>query len=216
MTFTLEKFGADGLAPGDVIATNDPYEGGGTHLSDVTLVVPIFHGDELVAFAASKAHWTEVGGKDPGSWTTDSTEIFQEGLQLPCVKIWDAGQPVQSVIDVIAANVRLPEMTLGDMHAQAAALHLGEARFLQLCDKYGVEVVLGSMQELLDYGERATRRALAEPAQRRLRGREHDRRRRHRQRAVPGAREGDDHRRRVRLRLHGLAPAGARPGEHAR
>jgi N-methylhydantoinase B len=161
VTFTLEKFGAHGLAPGDVVATNDPYEGGGTHLSDVTLVVPIFHGDELVAFAASKAHWTEVGGKDPGSWTTDSTEIFQEGLQLPCVKLWDAGQPVQSVIDVIAANVRLPEMTLGDMHAQAAALRLGEARFLQLCDKYGVEVVLGSMQELLDYGERATRRALA-------------------------------------------------------
>ena len=127
VTFTLEKFGADGLAPGDVVATNDPYEGGGTHLSDVTLVVPIFHGDELVAFAASKAHWTEVGGKDPGSWTTDSTEIFQEGLQLPCVKLWEAGQPVQSVIDVIAANVRLPDMTLGDMHAQAAALRLGES-----------------------------------------------------------------------------------------
>jgi N-methylhydantoinase B len=158
--FTLEKFGRDGLAPGDVVATNDPYEGGGTHLSDVTLVVPIFHGDELIAFAASKAHWTEVGGKDPGSWTTDSTEIFQEGLQLPCVKLWNAGQPVQSVIDVIAANVRLPEMTLGDLHAQAAALRLGETRFLELCGKYGVEVVLGSMQELLDYGERATRLAL--------------------------------------------------------
>jgi N-methylhydantoinase B len=160
--YTLEKFGPDHLAPGDVVATNDPYEGGGTHLSDVTLVVPIFYGDELVAFAASKAHWTEVGGKDPGSWTTDSTEVFQEGLQLPCVKVWDAGQPVQSVIDIIAANVRLPDMTLGDMHAQAAALRLGEARFQQLCDKYGVGVVLGAMQELLDYGERATRRALAD------------------------------------------------------
>jgi len=159
--FTLEKFGRDGLAPGDVVATNDPYEGGGTHLSDVTLVVPIFHGGELIAFAASKAHWTEVGGKDAGSWTTDSTEIFQEGLQLPCVKLWNAGQPVQSVIDVISANVRLPDMTLGDMHAQAAALHLGEARFHQLCDKYSVEVVLGSMQGLLDYGERATRLALS-------------------------------------------------------
>ena len=162
VTYTLDKFGPDGLAPGDVVATNDPYEGGGTHLSDVTLVVPVFYGDELVAFAASKAHWTEVGGKDPGSWTTDSTDVFQEGLQLPCVKLWDAGQPVQSVIDVIAANVRLPEMTLGDLHAQAAALRLGEARFQQLCDKYGVEVVLGAMQEQLDYGERATRRALAD------------------------------------------------------
>lgn len=160
--FTLEKFGREGLAPGDVVATNDPYTGGGTHLSDVTLVVPIFHGDELVAFAASKAHWTEVGGKDPGSWTTDSTEIFQEGLQLPCVKLWEAGRPVRSAVEMIAANVRLPDMTLGDLYAQAAALHGGEARFHELCDKYGVEVVLGSMQALLDYGERAARLALAE------------------------------------------------------
>ena len=158
---TLEKFGPDRLSPGDVIATNDPYTGGGTHLSDVTLVVPIFYGGELVAFAASKAHWTEVGGKDPGSWTTDSTEIFQEGLQLPCVKLWEAGRPVQSAIDMIEANVRLPDMTLGDMYAQAAALRLGELRFQELCDKYGADVVLGSMDALLDYGERATRLALA-------------------------------------------------------
>jgi N-methylhydantoinase B len=157
----LEKFGRDGLRPGDVIATNDPYTGGGTHLSDVTLVVPIFHDGELVAFATSKAHWTEVGGKDPGSWTTDSTEIYQEGLQLPCVKLWEEGRLVESVVDVIAANVRLPEMTLGDMYAQAAALRLGERRFGELCAKYGPEVVLGAMDALLDYGERLTRLALA-------------------------------------------------------
>src|SRR6266508_5308059 len=154
---TLEKFGPESLLPGDVVITNDPYSGGGTHLSDVTLVVPIHYGGELVAFAASTAHWTEVGGKDPGSWTTDSTEIFQEGLQLPCVKLWEAGTPVQSMIDTIAANVRLPEMTLGDMYAQAAALHVGEARLHELCDKYGPGIVLGAMEALLDYGERATR-----------------------------------------------------------
>jgi N-methylhydantoinase B len=159
---TLQKFGRDGLAPGDVVMTNDPYLGGGTHLSDVTLAVPIFHRDELVAFSVSKAHWTEVGGKDPGSWTTDSTEIYQEGLQLPCVKLYEAGRPVQSVIDVIEANVRLPDMTLGDMHAQAAALRLGELRFGELCDRYGAGVVLGSMDALLDYGERMTRLSLAE------------------------------------------------------
>jgi N-methylhydantoinase B len=160
--YTLEKFGPDGLEPGDVVMTNDPYTGGGTHLSDVTLVVPVFDGESLIAFAASKAHWTEVGGKDPGSWTTDSTEIFQEGLQLPCVKLYEAGRPVQSMIDVIAANVRLPDMTLGDMHAQAAALRLGERRFHELCAKYGVDVVLGSMAALLDHGERLTRLELAE------------------------------------------------------
>jgi N-methylhydantoinase B len=158
---TLEKFGAEGLAPGDVVITNDPYSGGGTHLSDVSLVVPIFYDDELVAFSASKAHWTEVGGKDAGSWTTDATEVFQEGLQFPCVKLYEAGRPVQSLIDLIEANVRLPDMTLGDMHAQAASLRLGERRFHELCDKYGVDVVLGSIDALLDYGERMTRLELA-------------------------------------------------------
>jgi N-methylhydantoinase B len=161
VSYTLEKFGADGLAPGDVIITNDPYTGGGTHLSDVSLVVPIFYEDELVAFSASKAHWTEVGGKDPGSWTTDATEVFQEGLQFPCVKLYEAGRPVQGLIDLIEANVRLPDMTLGDMHAQAASLRLGERRFHELCDKYGVDVVLGSVEALLDYGERMTRLELA-------------------------------------------------------
>ena len=153
---TLEKFGPESLAPGDVIITNDPYSGGGTHLSDVSLVVPIFCEDELVAFAASKAHWTEVGGKDPGSWTTDATEVFQEGLQFPCVKLYEAGEPVQSLIDLIEANVRLPDMTLGDMYAQAASLRLGERRFQELADKYGLDVVLGSIDALMDYGERMT------------------------------------------------------------
>jgi N-methylhydantoinase B len=157
----LDKFGAEGLKPGDIVMTNDPYTGGGTHLSDVSLIVPIFCNDSLVAFAASKAHWTEVGGKDPGSWTTDSTEIYQEGLQLPCIKLYQEHKPVQAVVDILEANVRLPEMTLGDMHAQAAALRLGEQRFHELCDKFGVEVVLGSMDALLDHGERLARHALA-------------------------------------------------------
>src|SRR5919198_6561188 len=161
VTYTLEKFGAEGLQPGDVIITNDPYTGGGTHLSDVSLVVPIFYRDELVAFSASKAHWTEVGGKDPGSWTTDATEVFQEGLQFPCVKLYEAGRPVQSLIDLIEANVRLPDMTLGDMRAQAASLRLGATRFQELCDKNGLGVVLGSIEALLDYGERMTRLELA-------------------------------------------------------
>ena len=158
---TLEKFGYENLHPGDVVITNDPYGGGGTHLSDVSLIVPIFYEGKLVAFAASKAHWTEVGGKDPGSWTTDATEVFQEGLQFPCVKLYEEGRPVQSLIDLIAANVRLPDMSLGDMYAQAASLRLGERRFQELCDKYGLDVVLSSIEALLDYGERMTRLELS-------------------------------------------------------
>ena len=76
------------LGPGDVIAANDPYAGGGTHLSDVALVRPVFVGGDLLGFAAAKGHWTEVGGKDPGSWTADSRDVFQEGLQLPFVKAY--------------------------------------------------------------------------------------------------------------------------------
>jgi N-methylhydantoinase B len=156
---TREKF-ADDLAPGDIVITNDPYTGGGTHLSDVSLVMPIFHDGKIVAFAANKAHWTEVGGKDPGSWTTDATEVYQEGLQFPCVKLFERGEPIQSLIDLIAANVRLPDMTLGDMWACVAALRVGERRFQELCAKYGKDAVLASIDKLLDDGDRLTRAAL--------------------------------------------------------
>jgi N-methylhydantoinase B len=122
----LEKFGPDGLKPGDVIMTNDPYEGGGTHLSDVSLIMPIFYDGKIVAFAANKGHWTEVGGMAAGSWTTNSTEIYQEGLQFPCIKAFEEGQPIQSLIDLIRANVRTPDMSIGDMFAQVASLRIAD------------------------------------------------------------------------------------------
>ena len=158
----LDKFGRVGeLFPGDIFITNDPYGGGGTHLSDVSLIMPVFYEGELVAFVANKAHWTEVGGKDPGSWTTDATEVFQEGLQFPNVKLFDRGKPNQALLDLIAANVRLPDMTLGDLWAGVAALRVGERRFLDLCRKYGKETVLTAVDRLLDYGEEMTRLELA-------------------------------------------------------
>lgn len=154
----IEKFAKKGqLRPGDIIITNDPYTGGGTHLSDVSLVMPVFYDGEIVAYMANKAHWTEVGGKDPGSWTTDATEVYQEGLQFPCIKLFEEGKPLQSLIDLIAANVRLPDMTLGDMWAGVAALRVGERRFLELCHKYGKDVVLHSVNQLLDESEKLAR-----------------------------------------------------------
>src|SRR5579864_1606840 len=145
----LDKFGIDGLEEGDIFATNDPYTGGGTHLSDVSMVMPIFFEGQLIGFAANKAHWTEVGGKDPGSWTTDSVEVFQEGLQLPNVKLFSKGQPIQSVIDIVEANVRLPDMTLGDLYAQAASVRLGARRVVDLCRKYGQGTVEAAIEHLL-------------------------------------------------------------------
>jgi N-methylhydantoinase B len=156
----LDKFGPAQLKPGDILIMNDPYGGGGSHLSDVGLLMPIFFQGELVAFSVNKAHWTEVGGKDPGSWTTDSTEIYQEGLQFPCVKLYDAGVLNQALVDLIRVNVRFPESSLGDMWAQVAALKTGERRFTELCEQYGANVVKTSIEHLLNQGEEISRQQL--------------------------------------------------------
>ena len=117
----LRKHGS-ALNPGDIFITNDPYDGGGSHLSDVALIAPIFFDGQLVAFGVNKSHWTEVGGMAAGSWTTDATEIYQEGLLFPAIKLHDRGEPIHSLFDLIAVNVRTPAMTLGDLHAGVAAL----------------------------------------------------------------------------------------------
>lgn len=149
----LEKFGKERLKPGDVVMTNDPYSGGGTHLSDVALVRPIFYNGQLIAFAANKAHFTEVGGMAPGSWTTNSTEIYQEGLQFPCIKVYDEGRLNEPLIDLIRANVRTPDMTAGDLFACAASLKVAERRVLEICDKYGVEAYRTAVADLFRRGE---------------------------------------------------------------
>ena len=136
------------VAPGDVIMTNDPFRGGGTHLSDVVLVRPLFVGDELVAFAASKGHWTEVGGKDPGSWTADSRDVFQEGLQLPFVKPYRRGVLDRDIAAILQANSRLPEQVLGDLVAQASCLEVAERRFHELCGRYGIETIQEAMEQV--------------------------------------------------------------------
>ncbi len=157
----LEKFPPATILPGDIFITNDPYRGGGNHLSDVALIAPIFYTDELVAFAVNKAHWTEVGGMAAGSWTTDSTEIYQEGLQFPAIRLYQCGEIIQSLVDLIAANVRTPDSTLGDMFAGVASLHRAEARVLEICERYGLEAFRYSLRSILDYGETLARQALA-------------------------------------------------------
>jgi len=156
----VDKFGHDGLNPGDIVMTNDPYAGGGTHLSDVSLIMPIFYDGNIVAFAANKGHWTEVGGMAAGSWTTDSTEIYQEGLQFPVIKIFEEGEVVQGLVDLIRANVRTPDMSIGDMYAQAASVRIADRRFRDLCDKYGVDVVLAGIDSLMDHSEQLIRQEL--------------------------------------------------------
>jgi N-methylhydantoinase B len=155
----LAKF-AGRLCPGDIFITNDPYGGGGTHPSDVSLIMPVFARQRLVGFTVNKAHWTELGGKDPGSWTTDATEVYQEGLVFPCIRLFNRGRPVASIMDILAANVRLPDMTLGDLWAGVAALRVGERRFVELCERHGLPTMQAAITRLLDHGEALTRAEL--------------------------------------------------------
>jgi N-methylhydantoinase B len=159
---TLAHYPEQGdILPGDVFITNTPYEGGGTHLSDVVIVFPVFDGARLVAWTVTKAHWTEVGGASPGSASTISTDIFQEGLHFRFLKLYDENRINRSLVELIRTNVRLPDSTLGDMHAGVAACRIGGNRILELIGKYGQDVVLTAMDDLLDYGERMTRAELA-------------------------------------------------------
>ncbi|RVT92966.1 hydantoinase B/oxoprolinase family protein [Sphingomonas crocodyli] len=157
----LGRYDLNDIKPGDVFITNTPYEGGGTHLSDVAILIPVFHDAKLIAWTVNKAHWTEVGGAQAGSVSSSSTEIFQEGLRFTFIRLYDEGRINQAVVQIIRDNVRLPDSTIGDMHAGVAAARVGEKRILELVAKYGAPMVLQAMDELLDYGEKMTRAALA-------------------------------------------------------
>ena len=124
----VDLHGLDNIGDGDCFITNDPYYGGVTHLNDVVIALPVFADGECVAWAASIAHWNDVGGKTPGSMAVDVSEIFQEGLRLPAVKLFERGKPLASVFDIISANSRLPDFVRGDLWAQVAASRKAEAR----------------------------------------------------------------------------------------
>lgn len=150
----LEKFQPSGeIYPDDVFISNDPYKGGGTHLCDVAIAKPIFFQNELVAFAVNKAHWVDVGGMAAGSFTTDSTEIFQEGIQIPTIKVIERGKPSSGVLEMLQANIRLPKDSMGDFWAGMAANKVAEVRIVELFTRYGGEAMRQAMDELLDYGE---------------------------------------------------------------
>ena len=157
----LEKFNRPGeIEPGDIFMTNDPYHGGVTHLNDVILVLPVFAGDEIVAWTANIAHWNDVGGMVPGSMSTNATEIFQEGMILSGIKLISRGQPIRSVFDILTANCRMPDFLTGDLWAGVASIRVGERRVLEIVNKYGKDAFLHAIEEYLDYGERVSLNAL--------------------------------------------------------
>ena len=147
------------IYPGDVLANNDPYEGG-SHLPDIFLFKPIFVGDVLLAFMSTMIHHVDMGGMMPGSQGYEATEIYQEGLRIPPLKLYERGEPNETLFRILEKAVRTPEPVLGDFQAQVAAINFGEAEFLRVVNKCGVEEFQNGIDELLDYTERLTRQGL--------------------------------------------------------
>ncbi|MEM9056393.1 MAG: hydantoinase B/oxoprolinase family protein [Pseudomonadota bacterium] len=158
----VAKFAEPGaIAPGDVFITNDPYHGGVTHLNDLVIAMPVFVDDRLIAWTANIAHNSDVGGMAPGSLTGEATEIFQEGLRLPAVKLIAGGEPIAAVMDILTVNSRMPDVLEGDVWAAIASVRIGAKRIAELARKYGVNVFADAMDAFLAYGETRARAELA-------------------------------------------------------
>jgi N-methylhydantoinase B len=147
--------------PGDVFAINDPYSGG-THLPDITLVSPVAYEGEILGYAVTRAHHSDVGGMRPGSMPSDSREIFQEGIIIPPVRLVRGAEYVDDVLDLLLANVRTPDLRRGDLRAQIAANNIAEERVGELIERRSKEVVLAAFDEVVSYAERRTREAIRE------------------------------------------------------
>jgi len=157
----LDKIPTDKMDPGDHIIYNKPFPEGPGHLNDITLVSPVFYQGELFALVANLAHHVDVGGYAPGSMPFGVWETFQEGIQIPPIKIVKKGEVVEDILDLIGDNVRTKEEFKGDIMAQIASNNKGSQRLVELLDKYGKEMVLFYMNEVMNYSERRMREAIS-------------------------------------------------------
>ncbi len=156
----IDKVARDGgLEPGDTFLFNDPYEGG-THLNDVRLVRPVFRDGRLFCWMASVGHWLDLGGNVPGGYNPQATECFQEGVRIPPVKLISAGRMNMDIVDILAANARVPASNWGDLNGQLNALDLGTRRFAALLDEYGDARVAQAFEQFSDRAEALMRAAI--------------------------------------------------------
>src|SRR5438105_1408204 len=144
------------VRPGDVILLNDPYHGG-SHLPDLTAFVPIFDGKKRLLWTIVRAHQSDIGGATHGAYNPSATEIFQEGLRVPPIKLYEAGRPREDLLDLLALNVRNPREFRGDLAAMLGAAHLGERRVSKLFSEFGAPVVEAAIEAILDATEHQTR-----------------------------------------------------------
>ena len=152
----LEHFGEQGMVPGDVLVTNDAYITG-SHLNHITLVVPVFDDGALIAFSACMAHWADIGG----ALNIITRDIYSEGLQVPILKMYRAGQINEDLLAILKMNVRIPERAIGDLHAQTATVQTGARRFLELIGRYGRAPVLDGIAAIMDHSEALARKHVA-------------------------------------------------------
>jgi len=152
----LAEYPVEALVPGDVLITNDPWMGTG-HLADVSVAKPIFFEGRVIAFAASVAHAPDMGGR---TGSTESRDVYEEGFQIPVMKLCNAGKPDETFIKVLRRNVRAPDEVVGDLWAQVSALELMEARLTTLMRQYGLHDLTELVAEIHDRSERATRAAI--------------------------------------------------------
>lgn len=159
VAYAVEAFREHGFQQGDVIVLNDPYHGG-THLPDITMVSPVFAYGQVAYFVASRAHHADVGGMSPGSLPL-STELYQEGIIIPPVKLMMSGWINEGVLTLITANSRAPQERIGDLEAQLAAQRVGERRLMTLMADHGVDVVAEHAEALMNYSQRMTEAVIA-------------------------------------------------------
>lgn len=160
--FVVQKFAEPGdIEPGDVFITNDPYYGGVTHLNDLIVVMPVFSEGRIIAWTANIAHNSDIGGMAPGSLSSEATEIFQEGLRLPAIKMISRGQPIRPVFEIITTNSRMPDFLEGDLWAAIASVRIGAKRLEELAVKYGVSTFEAAMVQFMNFGEQVSRAELA-------------------------------------------------------
>lgn len=150
------------IRPGDMFVTNDPYDGASTHLPDLTLVAPVFADDQLAGYVACCAHHADIGGRVPGGQAPDSRSIYEEGIQIPLVRLYADGKPVRDVLKMFRANVRSPDEREMDLNAQYASNFTGARGYEEVCRRYGPELVNNASRAWIDYAELRLRNRLLE------------------------------------------------------
>jgi N-methylhydantoinase B len=152
----VEAFPPETMQEGDVYILNDPFDGG-THLPDIVMTAPVIVDGEVIALSTVITHHQEMGGRSPGSTPMEATEIYQEGLRIPPLKLYDRGVQNETFLAMLERNVRIPDAVIGDIHGQLTACQVGRRGILKLVDRYGKDQLRVCMDELLDRAERLTR-----------------------------------------------------------